>query len=54
MRFVIIVVHESQDKLQEDGCYFLWEALWNHPDIKPTLVCPEDHTDWFTKLDEIV
>jgi len=24
------------------------------PSIKPTLVYPEDHTDWFTKLKEII
>ena len=24
------------------------------PIIKPTLACPEDHTDWFTRLDEII
>ena len=24
------------------------------PDIKPTLVCPEDHTDWFNNLEEIL
>ena len=24
------------------------------PIIKPALVCPEDHTDWFTRLDEII
>ena len=24
------------------------------PDIEPTLVCPEDHTDWFTNLEEIL
>jgi hypothetical protein len=25
------LVHEFQDRLHEDGCYFLWEALSNHP-----------------------
>ena len=24
------------------------------PDIKPTLVCPEDHTTWFTQLDSVI
>ena len=24
------------------------------PEIEPTLVCPEDHTDWFTNLEEIL
>jgi len=24
------------------------------PNIEPTLVCPEDHTDWFTNLEEIL
>ena len=24
------------------------------PDIEPTLVCPEDHTEWFTNLEEIL
>ena len=24
------------------------------PNIKPTLVCAEDHTDWFTRLEELL
>jgi hypothetical protein len=24
------------------------------PSIKPTLVCPEDHTEWFTELGKII
>jgi len=24
------------------------------PEIKPTLVCAKDHTDWFQKLEEII
>ena len=24
------------------------------PEIKPTLVCTKDHTDWFQKLEEII
>jgi len=24
------------------------------PGIEPTLVCPEDHTDWFTGLESLI
>ncbi len=24
------------------------------PEIKPTLVCAKDHTDWFKKLEEMI
>jgi len=24
------------------------------PNIKPTLVCAEDHTNWFTRLEELL
>jgi hypothetical protein len=24
------------------------------PEIKPTLVCAKDHTDWFSGLEEII